>query len=524
MNKKLKRRLENAYGKPPEREYGEGDMTYLRSYHDMKQETEAFSLDDITWDDLSMDRLYRRVNACQTTAGEQALYHLMRTPALNEAAYAGRREAIGLFAQNAELRLKVQQVLYRLGHAGHADLCRVFKPGKPAWRWMLLYLALAALPVLCLALLLSGIPQAMIVLLLSAVGNVVFHTWRLNRIQYEFSRVSYSVRMLRALKALFRLGQPALNALLGPEARDALEKCRPLMRMGTAGAMSTSDLGAMVSSLFMTDLLLHELIKNRMAKRHAEVLCVFEALGLTDAAISIGSYRQCAKDWCEPDIRFDERAPRLHATGLRHPLIDNAVPNDFDGSVLLTGSNASGKSTYLKAAALCAVLAQTLCTAPAERCELSPMRVYTSMALKDDLSAGESYYIVEIRSIKRILDAAARGESVFCAVDEVLRGTNTVERIAASSEIIRALLASGALCAVATHDVELCGLLVDACPLKHFEERIENGQMVFDYRLHEGAAFTRNAIRLLDLMGYPDGITHAATQRAERFLQTGRWQ
>lgn len=286
---KLKRRLENAYGKPPEREYGEGDMTYLRSYHDMKQETEAFSLDDITWNDLSMDRLYRRVNACQTTAGEQMLYHLMRTPALGEAAYAGRRAAIGLFAQNAGLRLKVQQVLYRC-HAGHADLCRVFKPGKPAWRWMLLYLALAALPVLCLALFLLGIPQAMIVLLLSAMGNVVFHTWRLNRIQYEFSRVNYSVRMLRALKALLRLGQPDLNALLGPEAKDALEKCRPLMRMGTTGAMSTSDLGTLASSLFMTDLLLNEFIKNRMAKRHAEVLCVFEALGLTDAA-RIGNAR-----------------------------------------------------------------------------------------------------------------------------------------------------------------------------------------------------------------------------------------
>ena len=202
------------------------------------------------------------------------------------------------------------------------------------------------------------------------------------------------------------------------------------------------------------------------------------------------------------------------------------MPNDFTagGPLLITGSNASGKSTYLKAVAWNAVLAQTICTCTAERYAASVFRIYTSMALQDDLGAGESYYIVETRSLKRILDAAAEGGAVLCAVDEVLRGTNTVERIAASSTVLEALADAGALCIAATHDIELCGMLAPRFSMYHFEEQIQEDQMVFDYQLRPGPASTRNAIRLLKLMGFADQVVEKAQRRADRYFQDGIWE
>ena len=108
-------------------------------------------------------------------------------------------------------------------------------------------------------------------------------------------------------------------------------------------------------------------------------------------------------------------------------------------------------------------------------------------------------------------------------MDEVLRGTNTVERIAASSRILRSLTGEGVLCFAATHDIELTHLLEDVYHNYHFEETIENGDISFNYLLKRGRAQTRNAIRLLEVMGYDGRVIREAEELAERFLETGEW-
>ena len=129
--------------------------------------------------------------------------------------------------------------------------------------------------------------------------------------------------------------------------------------------------------------------------------------------------------------------------------------------MLLTGSNASGKSTFLKTVALGAIMAQTINTCPADHYEACFFHICSSMALRDDLDSGESYYIVEIKSLKRILDQAGQ-YPLLCFVDEVLRGTNTVERIAASTQILKSLGRKNLICFAATHDSELKELLKDS--------------------------------------------------------------
>ena len=202
------------------------------------------------------------------------------------------------------------------------------------------------------------------------------------------------------------------------------------------------------------------------------------------------------------------------------------VLNSIDAKrpVLLTGSNASGKSTFLKAAALCAILAQTIGFCPAEGYRGVHYRIRSSMALRDSLLNGESYFMVEIRSLKRIADLSSDGgRKVLCFVDEVLRGTNTTERIAASTEILRTLAKRGVLCFAATHDIELTRLLEDQYDNYHFEEELKDGDVVFSYELHPGRATTRNAIRLLESIGFDQEVTRRAAKRAEEFEKTGKW-
>ena len=149
----------------------------------------------------------------------------------------------------------------------------------------------------------------------------------------------------------------------------------------------------------------------------------------------------------------------------------------------------------------------------------------SSMALSDDLDSGESYYIVEIKSLKRIVDAAATGNvRVLCFIDEVLRGTNTVERIAASTEILKNLAENNVMCFAATHDIELTDLLSAHYDNYHFSEEVTDGNVIFSYIIQKGKATSRNAIKLLEIIGYDKNIINKAEQRAERFIETGVWR
>ena len=136
----------------------------------------------------------------------------------------------------------------------------------------------------------------------------------------------------------------------------------------------------------------------------------------------------------------------------------------------------------------------------------------------------ESYYIVEIKSLKRILDCSNEEVPLLCFIDEVLRGTNTLERIAASSTILSKLAKNHCICFAATHDLELTSILEDWYLNYHFQEQITDGDILFDYQLYEGKSNSRNAIKLLGLLGYPDDIIESSQASCEAFTQTGVWR
>ena len=524
--KKLKKMLRESYGQIPDSFYFDGDMDYIRAYYDFRRENrlDSFLIDDITWHDLDMDRVFKRINPKRCTSGEQVLYYMLRSPVLDAADFEQRKNLIHYAQADPERRLYAETVLARLGCTRRADLCRAFYPSEHGIGRLLFYLACFLLFIGSIACAVAGVN--FFVVFFALLLNCFVHEFGKRRSQRDYDTVNYVVNMVFAVRRLRKLHDADLDRYMQP-AYESLDRLQAVIRTGgISTGMDSGGMGDVILTVTLLDLITYEFLKNKLGRCHDDVFRIHEYLGLLDAAISIASYRASLDHYAEPDIDFDSgHGNFIQSKGLLHPLLAHPVPNDCvtEQPILITGSNASGKSTYLKTVALAAVMAQSICTVRAETYRGKAFRVFSSMALQDDLLGGESYYIVETRSLKRILDASKESSSILCVVDEVLRGTNTVERIAASSEVLQAMADRKLLCIAATHDIELCDLLRGSYRLYHFEEQVRDNQMLFDYVMREGKATSRNAINLLQMIGFEQQIVDSAHKRANRYLSEGVW-
>ena len=240
------------------------------------------------------------------------------------------------------------------------------------------------------------------------------------------------------------------------------------------------------------------------------------AVGDLDALSALARVRADNPAWALPEVidaRIDE-VKQIRASNLGHPLIpdDRRVGNDVEvgppGTVLLiTGSNMSGKSTLLRAIGLNAVLAQAGGPVCAAALRVPDLDIETSIRVQDSLEHGLSYFMAALARLKGVLDRARRrddGRIVLYLLDEILQGTNTGERAIAVRGVARHLLEAGAIGVMTTHDLALAAEepLNTAGRLAHFTELVdEHGTMTFDYRLRPGLATSRNALRLMRLIG-----------------------
>jgi DNA mismatch repair ATPase MutS len=255
-----------------------------------------------------------------------------------------------------------------------------------------------------------------------------------------------------------------------------------------------------------------------------------EAMGRLEALSSLATLAADHPGWAYADVTPADSEPRFHARDLGHPLLrpDECVCNDVElgppGTVLLvTGSNMSGKSTLLRSIGLAAVLSGAGAPVCARQLRLPAVTLFTSMRVQDSLEAGVSFFMAELLRLKALLDAAplplgdprrleahaSDGERpLLYLVDEILQGTNSEERQQAGRRLIRHLLRRWALGAVTTHDLELHREpeVEAAAVLVHFRETLDEAGdgLHFDYRLREGLATTRNALRLAENVGLTD--------------------
>jgi hypothetical protein len=236
-----------------------------------------------------------------------------------------------------------------------------------------------------------------------------------------------------------------------------------------------------------------------------------DAAAELEALSSLGGYA-----WEHPEDPFPEivdpgpdRRAALDGAALRHPLLAAAVPNDVrlgdrtPRVLLVSGSNMSGKSTYLRTVGVNVVLALAGAPVRAARLRLTPLRAGATLRIQDSLQAGRSRFYAEITRLKELSDLAGGEPPLLFLLDEILHGTNSHDRRIGAEAVVRGLVAKGAIGLVTTHDLALTelagadGALANA----HFEDQVRDGEIAFDYRLRPGVVSHSNALALMRAVG-----------------------
>ena len=195
---------------------------------------------------------------------------------------------------------------------------------------------------------------------------------------------------------------------------------------------------------------------------------------------------------------------------MAHPLIrkGKSVSNDIsfqqEKFIVLTGSNMSGKSTFLRTMGTNIVLARAGSVVCAKKFILFPFDLYVSMRITDSLQDSESFFYAELKRLQQIIHHLEAKNKTFVMLDEILRGTNSFDRRIGAEGIVRALVELGAVGLVTTHDLaltELSSMLGEAAVNMHFEDRLEHGRMIFDYRMRPGVVEHSNALALMRAIG-----------------------
>jgi len=305
--------------------------------------------------------------------------------------------------------------------------------------------------------------------------------------------------------------------LTGETGAPASDEIRILERWLDAAASRGSMLHPLLAAALFWDVHVAWGLERWKDRAGRNVEAWFDALGELEAIAALATLAHDHPDWCWPEVGGG--APGFEADGLGHPLLAEAELKTSDVRLeapgrflLITGSNMSGKSTLMRSIGLTAVMAQAGSVVCARRATLTPLRTFTSMRIHDSLTGGVSLFMAELLRLKALVDAADRGgeeSALLYLIDEVLQGTNSEERRVAARRIVSHLLEANAIGAVTTHDLALHeDPRLDPSSTKvHFRETIgEEGDQVltFDYVLRPGLATSRNALKLLRIVGLGD--------------------
>lgn len=530
QRKALIKRLKDEWRAIPDTEYTSEKMESIKSFY-LTQRDEYMDVDDITWNDLDMDEIYWRMNNTQSSLGEEYLYALLRKPCFSPEELEERNRLIEYFSSHEDERVQIQTKLNKVGKLRRISAFEYAsklseqeqKSNTPHY---LLILAL----IVSIALILIDPPIGVGLTILVITINITSYLKFKGNIENFLMIIAFQLRLLDNIEGLLKISIPELEQYNKRLAADV--KTFRQYKRGSSIVVSRNVSGSIAEAImdYYRMITHHDLIKyNSMLsffkKKKDVMLRIFKLTGFLDSMIAAASYRDMVDYYCIPKLYLGDRQPSLSVKNVYHPLINDPIPNSIteDRCTLLTGSNASGKSTFIKSLAINQILSQTIYTSLSEEFKASYFVIYSSMALKDNILSNESYFIVEIKSLKRILDKSRGKYPILCFVDEVLRGTNTLERIAASSRILASLTKENALCFAATHDIELTYILEKHYSNYHFRERIEGNQVLFDYKLYKGRAVSKNAIKLLNLLGYSKDIISDAEAAADEYMKTGEW-
>jgi hypothetical protein len=327
---------------------------------------------------------------------------------------------------------------------------------------------------------------------------------------YELAAVARVAELLRQQ----RFSDPHLSSLIASIASEGKPASRRISQLERRVAWLESRRNQLFA-VFAWALLLPEQLSfaiEAWRKRHGLAAAQWLAtIGEMEALASLATFSFEHPGYAFPEIAAEAEPPRLQATALGHPLIppSTRVSNDLtlDDTrrlLVVTGSNMSGKSTLLRTIGVNVVLAQAGAPVCATAMAVTPLAVGASMRAEDSLERGVSRFFAEIKRLHDILSLTAKPPVVLFLLDEILNGTNSIDRRDGAAAVVGRLLERGAIGLITTHDLALAGL-ADAPATRganiHFQDTLEGDRLVFDYRIRPGVVTRRNALDLMRLVG-----------------------
>ncbi|MGL5086258.1 MAG: MutS-related protein [Clostridium sp.] len=478
-------------------------------------ENDLGNIDNQTASDLNIDDIFRDISICTSTPGEQMLYYILRTPKLNIYDLVSRNKIVEFLNNNNDIRSNLQVIITSIGKQHKGNIFSLFNTQKivPKGKQLIFTIfgsiGLASL----LSIVFLGFKGLLFIFPVFIVCQIIHHESS-KEIDDEITSIGYLGGLISAAIKISRIQCPELSEDL----RELQDLLKPVKNISNKTFFISDNSGTDVLVEYLNILLLSKIrsyysLVNTIKNNRESLIKIYSIVGKIDAYISIASYRERLDAYTYPNFVSADKYLKL--TDAIHPLILDGIPNSIElnkKGVILTGSNMSGKSTFMRTIGTNILLSQTIYTSLCSEYTGSFFRILSSLSISDDVMEGKSYYLGECTSLLRILDSINDTTPAFCIIDEIFKGTNPLERIASSKEILRYMMNRNALSIVATHDLELaetCDSNYYSC--YYFCEDVDDEKgLTFDFKLKNGICNSGNALKLLAFLGYPAEIVSNA--------------
>jgi hypothetical protein len=508
-------KLESSFGEVKSEGF---NLDLIKTYHQNKNNSKAFQvLSDQTVNDLDFDLFFCFADRTYSKIGQQYLYNQLRTIDYSSLKCEHQERVLKYLNENKSDRLKIQYQLQKLSQSQSYYVVDLFqKKIEPKSKWYFIIPILSAASALSIAL--SFISSSYILILLGLIPiNVIIHYGLKRKTNLFLNSIPSLLAMGSVAKHLAKHTILKANNSEIDDSINTIVSIRRKMSIFKLEQKVDSDMEAaywflleFIKIIFLLEplLLFNSLDKLRVKSKEIEE--VFRFIGEVDSIVSVSSMREGLDYFCIPEINTENSDIRFQNS--KHPLIINCIPNSLETSksILLTGSNMSGKTTFIRSIGLNYIAGITLNTCFASSAHLPIARLYSVIRIEDDIMASSSYFYKEVDEIKKIIDETKKPTNSIVLLDELFKGTNTIERIASAKAVLSHLENGKNQIFVSTHDIELTALLKEQFDLFHFSESISNSIIYFDFKLKTGIPSNGNAIRILEINGYPQEIVKEA--------------
>lgn len=474
-----------------------------------------FKVDSTTFYDLNLLDYIKRIDYSMSTMGASSLYVRTREarPILKNL------DTLRYIRENQEETISLMAKFLSFGEIKNKELFTLLKNGIEAKFSFEIYVKFYPL----IAALVLGLFFVSKISFLSGITLILATNAIITK---DISKKTQGAsKMLTMLGKFSKLGTDVLKMDLELESIERLRDYKTLLKkinrktgsFYNKVGLDTDIFYELISTVTLHEAMLFLSIKD-LVNENKENLCkLYFILGDIDNEIALSNLYYNLDLVCKADVADKKEEISIEGEELHNPIIylkdkEESVGNTFKFTkdILLTGSNASGKSTFLRTIGINHLMAKTLGFVVAKKFKTTDTDIFTSIDIKDSIEEKTSYFMAEAKTIKKMIDNPGN----IYLLDEVFKGTNTIDRISAASSTLDYLSKQGFVVA-ATHDIELTNILEKDFCNYHFEEVVTKDEIKFDYKLKEGRAATRNAIRILEMYDYPEIITKKAREKSE---------